>query len=65
MCAAAISFARVKRLYYGAEDPKGGGVVSGARLYTLPTCHHAPEVYGNLGEAEAALLLKDFFRDRR
>jgi tRNA(adenine34) deaminase len=65
MCAAAISFARLKRLYFGAEDPKGGAVVSGARLYTLPTCHHAPEIYGGLGEADAALLLKDFFRERR
>jgi tRNA(adenine34) deaminase len=65
MCAAAISFARLRRLYFGAEDPKGGAVVSGARLYTLPTCHHAPEIYGGFGEAEAAALLKDFFRERR
>lgn len=65
MCAAAISFARIRRLYFGAEDPKGGAVVSGARLYTLPTCHHAPDIYGGFGEADAASLLKDFFKDRR
>jgi tRNA(Arg) A34 adenosine deaminase TadA len=65
MCAAAISFARIRRLYFGAEDPKGGAVVSGARLYTLPTCHHAPDTYGGFGEADAAALLKDFFKNRR
>lgn len=65
MCAAAISFARIRRLYYGAEDPKGGAVVSGARLYELPTCHHAPEVYGGFGETEASAVLKEFFRERR
>jgi tRNA(adenine34) deaminase len=65
MCAAAISFARIRRLYYGAEDPKGGAVVSGARLYTLPTCHHVPDIYGGFGEADAAALLKEFFKDRR
>lgn len=65
MCAAAISFARVRRLYYGADDPKGGAVISGPRLYELPTCHHKPDVYGGLGETEAAALLKDFFRERR
>jgi tRNA(Arg) A34 adenosine deaminase TadA len=65
MCAAAISFARIKRLYFGAADPKGGAVISGARLYDLPTCHHKPEIYGGFGEVEAANLLKDFFRERR
>ena len=65
MCAAAISFARIRRLYFGAEDPKGGAVVSGARLYDLPTCHHAPEIYGGFAETEAAAVLRDFFRDRR
>lgn len=65
MCAAAISFARIRRLYFGAEDPKGGAIVSGARLYELPTCHHKPEIYGGFGESEAGLLLKDFFRERR
>jgi tRNA(adenine34) deaminase len=65
MCAAAISFARIRRLYFGAEDAKGGAVVSGPRLYTLPTCHHAPEVYGGFGETQAVALLKEFFRERR
>ena len=65
MCAAAISFARIRRLYYGAVDPKGGAVESGVRFLTAPTCHHRPEVYGGIGELEAAALLKDFFRDRR
>lgn len=65
MCAAAISFARIRRLYFGASDPKGGAVESGVRLYAAPTCHHAPEVYGGLGESEAAALLRQFFRDRR
>jgi tRNA(Arg) A34 adenosine deaminase TadA len=65
MCAAAISFARIRRLYFGAEDIKGGAVVSGPRLYTLPTCHHAPEVYGGFGETQAVELLKEFFRQRR
>lgn len=65
MCAAAISFARIRRLYFGAEDPKGGAVVSGARLYELPTCHHRPDVYGGFGEREAALLLRDFFNRKR
>jgi tRNA(adenine34) deaminase len=65
MCAAAISFARIRRLYFGAEDPKGGAVVSGARLYDLPTCHHQPEIYGGFAESEAAAVLRDFFRDRR
>ena len=65
MCAAAISFARIRRLYFGASDPKGGAVESGVRLYAQPTCHHAPEVYGGIGEIEAAALLRDFFRARR
>lgn len=65
MCAAAISFARIRRLYFGASDPKGGAVESGVRLYAQPTCHHAPEVYGGIGESEAAALLREFFRARR
>lgn len=65
MCAAAISFARIRRLYYGAEDPKGGGVDHGARFYRQPTCHHAPDVYSGIAEREAALILKAFFAERR
>jgi tRNA(adenine34) deaminase len=65
MCAAAISFARIRRLYYGAADPKGGGVESGVRFLAASTCHHRPEVYGGIGELEAVALLKDFFRNRR
>lgn len=65
MCAAAISFARIRRLYYGAADPKGGAVENGVRLYSDPTCHHRPEVYGGIGETAAAGLLRDFFRARR
>ena len=65
MCAAAISFARIRRLYFGAGDPRGGAVENGVRLYASPTCHHAPEIYGGLRESEAAALLRDFFRDRR
>jgi tRNA(adenine34) deaminase len=65
MCAAAISFARIRRLYYGATDPKGGAVDSGVRFYSSPTCHHAPDVYPGIGEADAARLLRDFFRARR
>jgi tRNA(Arg) A34 adenosine deaminase TadA len=65
MCAAAIGFARLRRLYYAAPDPKGGGVDHGPRVYAHPTCHHRPEVYGGIGEAEAAALLRDFFRERR
>ncbi|WP_413876499.1 nucleoside deaminase [Albidovulum sp.] len=65
MCAAAISFARIARLYYGAEDPKSGGVAHGARVFSHRQCHHAPEVYDGIGAAEAALLLTEFFRDRR
>jgi tRNA(adenine34) deaminase len=65
MCAAAMSLARIRRLYYGAADPKGGGVESGVRFFASPTCHHRPDVYGGIGEAEASALLKDFFRERR
>ena len=65
MCAAAISFARIRRLYYGAPDPKGGAVDSGVRLFAAPTCHHRPEVYSGIGEGEAADLLRAFFRERR
>lgn len=65
MCATAISFARLRRVYFGAYDPKGGGVEHGARIFTQPTCHHAPEVYGGMYEEEAAQLLKDFFKDKR
>ena len=65
MCAGAISFARVRRLYYGAADPKGGAVESGVRFFAAPTCHHAPDVYSGVGESEAARLLKEFFRERR
>lgn len=65
MCAAAISFARVRRLYYAAEDPKGGGVAHGPRFFAQPTCHHRPEVVDGLRESEAAGLLKAFFAERR
>lgn len=65
MCAAAISFARIQRVYYGASDPKGGGVEHGPRIFTQPTCHHVPEIYAGIGEAEAAALLKRFFEARR
>jgi tRNA(adenine34) deaminase len=65
MCAAAIGFARIRRLYYAAPDPKGGGVDHGPRIYAHPTCHHRPEVYGGISEAEAAELLRGFFRERR
>jgi tRNA(adenine34) deaminase len=65
MCAAAISFARIRRLYYGAADPKGGAVENGVRFFASAACHHRPEIYGGIGEAEAAGLLKDFFRARR
>ena len=65
MCAGAISFARIRRLYYGAIDPKGGAVDSGVRFFASPTCHHIPEVYSAVGEREAATLLQEFFRVRR
>lgn len=65
MCAAAISFARLRRLYYGASDPKGGGVEHGGRFFTQPTCHHAPDTYSGLGETRSADLLRRFFSERR
>lgn len=65
MCAAAISFARIRRLYYGAEDPKGGAVDNGVRFYAQPTCHHAPEVYSGLNETESADILRTFFAEKR
>jgi len=65
MCAAALSFARIRRLYYGAADPKGGAVESGVRFFGSPTCHHRPEVYGGMAESEAAALLREFFAARR
>jgi tRNA(adenine34) deaminase len=65
MCAAALSFARVKRLYFGASDPKGGAVENGVRFFTSPTCHHRPDVYGGINESESAALLKNFFAARR
>ncbi|WP_040620504.1 nucleoside deaminase [Rhodovulum sp. PH10] len=65
MCAAAISFARIRRLYYGAADPKGGAVEHGVRFFASPTCHHRPDVYPGLCETEAAALLREFFRARR
>jgi tRNA(adenine34) deaminase len=65
MCAAAISFARLRRLYYGAEDPKGGAVENGVRFFASPTCHHRPEVYGGIAAQDAATLLRGFFAVRR
>src|SRR5262245_39556989 len=65
MCAQAIAFARLRRVYFGAYDPKGGGVDHGPRIFQQPTCHHRPEVYGGIREREAAGLLQRFFRDRR
>lgn len=65
MCAAAISFARIRRLYYGAADPKGGGVEQGARVFSQPTCHHAPELYPGLDDERASALLKAFFQEKR
>jgi tRNA(adenine34) deaminase len=65
MCAGAIAFARIRRLYYAAPDPKGGAVDNGVRFFASPNCHHRPEVYAGIGEAEASELLKDFFRARR
>lgn len=65
MCATAISFARIRRLYFGAYDPKGGGVDHGARIFEQITCHHRPEVYGGLQETRAAELLRTFFQERR
>ena len=65
MCAGAISFARIRRLYYGAGDEKGGAVDHGTRFFASPICHHAPEIYGGLGETESAQLLKEFFSAKR
>jgi tRNA(adenine34) deaminase len=65
MCAAAMSFARIRRLYFAAADEKGGAVENGVRLFASPTCHHAPDVYSGIAEVEAAALLTAFFRDRR
>jgi tRNA(adenine34) deaminase len=65
MCAGAISFARIRRLYYGAADPKGGAVDSGVRFFAQPTCHHVPEVYSAVGETKSATLLREFFKARR
>jgi tRNA(Arg) A34 adenosine deaminase TadA len=65
MCAAAISFARIRRLYFGALDPKGGGVENGPRIFSQPSCHHAPEIYGGIEEVRSARLLQAFFAQRR
>ena len=65
MCAAAISMARIRRLYFGAYDPKGGGVENGPRFFGQPTCHHTPDVYGGIAESECGELLKEFFRELR
>jgi tRNA(Arg) A34 adenosine deaminase TadA len=65
MCAGAISFARIRRLYFSADDPKGGAVEHGPRFFSQPTCHHAPQIYGGLRESEAAALLRAFFTARR
>lgn len=65
MCAGAISFARIRRLYYGAADPKGGAIDNGVRFFASPTCHHAPEVYSGVGETASATLLREFFKARR
>ncbi len=65
MCAGAVAFARIRRLYYGAADPKGGAVENGVQFFSSPTCHHRPEIYGAMAEAEASALLKTFFEARR
>ncbi|HEX6442544.1 MAG TPA: nucleoside deaminase [Stellaceae bacterium] len=65
MCAAAIGLARIRRLYFGGYDPKGGGVEHGPRIFEQPTCHHRPQIYGGIGERAAADLLREFFRARR
>jgi len=65
MCAQAISFARIRRVYYGASDPKGGGIEHGPRIFSQPTCHHRPEIYPGIGERAAGELLRAFFRDKR
>lgn len=65
MCAAAISLARIRRLYYGAADPKSGGIEQGPKVFSHPTCHHVPEIYGGIGETESTRLLRTFFAARR
>jgi tRNA(adenine34) deaminase len=65
MCAAVISFARIRRLYFGAQDDKGGGVVHGGRFFAQPTCHHVPEIYAGIAETQSAAMLSEFFRARR
>ena len=65
MCASAISFARIRRLYFGASDPKGGGVEFGPCIFTQPTCHHVPEIYGGISEGQSAQILREFFAVRR
>lgn len=65
MCAGAIALARIRRLYFAASDPKGGAVLHGPRLYSQPTCHHAPDIYSGIGEDAAGALLQHFFRERR
>jgi tRNA(Arg) A34 adenosine deaminase TadA len=65
MCAAAVSLARIKALRFGAEDPKGGGVIHGPRIFSQPTCHHRPDLLGGIGEDESAALLRRFFEERR
>lgn len=65
MCATAISFARIRRLYYGASDPKGGGIEQGPRIFAQPTCHHRPEIYSGIAETESARMLRTFFQQRR
>ena len=65
MCATAMSFARIRRLYFGASDPKGGAVEHGVRFFAAPTCHHRPDVYGGINESECSALLREFFEARR
>jgi tRNA(adenine34) deaminase len=65
MCAGAISFARIRRLYFGASDPKGGAVENGPRFFSQPTCHHGPDIYSGVGEIASAALLRNFFQARR
>jgi tRNA(adenine34) deaminase len=65
MCAGAISFARIGKLYYAASDPKGGGVEHGGRFFTQSTCHHAPDVYAGINDKEASVILRDFFKSKR
>lgn len=65
MCSQAISFARIRRLYFGAYDPKGGGVEHGAKIFDSPSCHHKPEIYGGIEEAECGRLLQEFFKHKR